>query len=247
MTAEKRRFAPWHKSDRNFFLAMVAIIWLGILMGFVPDILRHVGAHRPPYPLIVHIHGAAFVAWLCLLTAQVLLIRNKRVDLHRKLGVATAILAPVMVVLGLSTAYVVDNLHFGTPDNDPSFLSIQLADLLNFAVLASAAILCRNTSSAHKRLILLATIFISDAGFARWWGEALEKLLGHSFWANWAVDYLSDFLLVAAIGFYDLFTRRRLHPAYLIGAIWGLAIELIAVWLYASPWWKPVATRLLGH
>jgi uncharacterized membrane protein YozB (DUF420 family) len=247
MTDGKARFAPWHRSDRNFFLLMVAIIWLGILMGFVPEIIKHTAGNKQPFPLIVHLHGVAFVAWLSLLTAQVWLIRSRKVEVHRKLGIASVVLAPLMIVLGLATAYTMDRVHFGTPQSDPAFLSIQLADLLNFGVLAGAAILFRQKSSAHKRLILLATIFICDAGFARWWGEALEKLLGDGFWQDWVQDYLSDFLLVAALGAYDLITRRRLHPAYVAGAIFGLGVELIAVWLYVSPWWKPIATKLIGH
>lgn len=247
MTDGNTRFAPWHKWDRNFFLAMVATLWLGILMGFVPAILKHVATHKPPYPLIVHIHGLVFVTWLCLLTLQVLLVRNRNIDTHRALGLASIVLAPLMVVLGLATSYVVDHRNFGTPAGDAPFASIQLADLINFGVLAGAAILFRKAPSAHKRLILLATIFISDAGFSRWWGEALAKMLGDGFWQDWAVDYLSDFLLVAAIGVYDLITRRRLHPAYVAGTIFGLAVELIAIWLYVSPWWKPIATRLIGH
>lgn len=70
---------------------------------------------------------------------------------------------------------------------------------------------------------------------------------GHGLWQNWTVFYVSDFLLVALIGTYDLLTRRRLHPAYVAGAVFGLTAEVIAVWLYVSPWWKPVSIRLLGH
>ncbi|MEO9131689.1 MAG: hypothetical protein ABI240_10825 [Sphingomonas sp.] len=34
------------------------------------------------YPLIVHLHAAAFVGYLVLFTAQVALIRTSRLDLH---------------------------------------------------------------------------------------------------------------------------------------------------------------------
>jgi hypothetical protein len=246
MKYDNTGFAPFHRWDRNFFLFMVALIWLGILMGFVPDIIRHFQAHKPPYPIIVHIHGLVFVSWLALLSTQVLLIRTGRLDIHRRLGVAGMVLAPVMVALGLVTSVTVDYLHFGTPQSDPSFLAVQLADLTNFGTLAAAAFLMRGTPSAHKRLILLATIFIADAGFARWWGHDLAKL-GDGFWATWVQDYLSDLLLVAIIGLYDFITRRRLHPAYIAGAAFGLGVELIAVWLYVSPWWKPIATHLIGR
>jgi hypothetical protein len=214
----------------------------------VPDIAAHIRMHRPAYPLVVHIHAAAFVGWLCLLTTQVGLIRSGRVDIHRKLGIAGAALACIMLVLGLATSVIIDRLHFGKPDNDPSFLVIQLADLLNFGVLVAAAIVWRKTPSAHKRLILLATIFIANAGFARWWGEPIAKLVGgQGLWQNWMIFYLADLLLVALIGGYDLVTRRRLHPAFVAGALFGLTVEVVAVWFYVSPWWKPVSITLLGH
>lgn len=246
MTVGSARFAPRARWDRDFFILFVALIWLGILMGFVPEIAAHIRMHKPAYPLVVHIHAAAFVGWLCLLTTQVALIRGGRVDIHRKLGIFGAVLASTMMVLGLATSVIVDRRHFGTPDNDPQFLAIQLADLLNFGVMAGAAIAWRKISSAHKRLILLATIFIANAGFSRWWGDPIAKIVGSGLWQDWMVFFLADALLVALIGAYDLITRRRLHPAFVAGAAFGLSVEVIAVWFYTSPWWKPVSIKLLG-
>ncbi|HLY06949.1 MAG TPA: hypothetical protein VKR31_14485 [Rhizomicrobium sp.] len=246
MTAGGAHFAPRATRDRDFFLFMVALIWLGILMGFVPDIAAHLRMHKPAYPLIVHVHAAAFVGWLCLLTTQVVLIRSGRADIHRKLGVFGAILATAMVFLGLATSVVVDRLHFRTPDSDPQFLAIQLADILNFGTLAAAAIVWRKTPSAHKRLILLATIFIADAGFARWLGDSVAKVVGSGFWQDWTSFYVYDLVLVIIIGAYDLLTRRRLHPAFVAGSIFGIGVQVIAAWLYVSPWWKLASLRLLG-
>ena len=48
----------------------------------------------------MHVHGVVFVGWLAVLTAQVLLIRRRRPDLHRKLGVAAMGLAVLMVIIG---------------------------------------------------------------------------------------------------------------------------------------------------
>lgn len=244
-------FARTHRWDRNFHLMMVVLIWLGIGMGFVPEIVHRLQTHAPPYPVIVHVHAAVFVAWLCLLTAQVMLVRTRRTDLHMKLGMAGMYLSPVMVVLGIATAVVVDRLHAGKPGANSAFLSIQLSDILNFAVMASAAFALRRTPSAHKRLILLATIFIANAGFARWWeGPILHWVTRHhgeiGYWAYAAGLFLSDFLLVLLMGAYDLVTRRRLHPAYMFGALFGLLVEALAIGLYVSPGWKPVTSRLLG-
>lgn len=238
--------ADQRRRDSNFFLLLVALLWLGILMGFVPDIARHVQA-RKPFPVIVYFHGAAFVAWLGLLTVQVLLIRARRVNVHRELGMAGVALYGAMIVLGIATSVVVDYYQFVRPHSDPQFLSIQLADMVNFIVLGGAAIALRNRADTHKRLMILATICIADAGFTRWLGDSLESLLGDGYWGNWAQLYLSDFLLIALLGAYDLLTRRRLYPAYVRGAAFGLAVQLAALWLYVSPWWKPVATGLIGR
>jgi hypothetical protein len=43
-----------------------------------------------------------------LFTVQVALIRKARADIHRRLGLAGAALAAIMVVLGPATALVVD-------------------------------------------------------------------------------------------------------------------------------------------
>jgi hypothetical protein len=231
--------------DRNFFLLMVGLIWLGILMGFVPEIIGRVRADKP-FLAVVYFHGALFVGWLTLLTVQVLLIRARRVSLHRELGMAGVALYGAMLVIGVTTSVMVDNHALGTTQADPSFLSVQLADMVAFGLLGALAIALRKDPEAHKRLMILATIFIADAGFSRWWGPGLERLLGNGYWGNWAQLYLGDCLLVLLVGVYDLLRRRRLYPVYLFGALWGLAAEFIAIWLYVSPWWKPVATRLIG-
>jgi hypothetical protein len=239
-------FLPLHRWDHNFFAGMVALIWLGILMGFVPEMVQHAKGLKPPFPLIVHVHGALFVAWLSLLSVQILLIRIGRTDLHRSLGIVGAMLAGGMIVVGPVTAYVMDNVHFGTKESDPAFLAIQWGDILNFAGLVTAALLLREKSAAHKRLILLATIFISDAGFARWLGSSFA-FAGNGFVGNYLQLYVFDLLLAALIGGYDWITRRKLHPAYVAGVVWALCVQFVIIWLYVSPWWKPVATHLIGR
>jgi uncharacterized membrane protein YozB (DUF420 family) len=240
------RFAPFHRYDRNFFLAYVALIWLGILMGFGGDIVDHIKSHAPAFPLIVHVHAIAFVGWLVVLTIQVLLIRGGRHDLHRNLGLAAVALYAVMLVLGPATAFVVDHATLGTPDADPAFIAIQGADIIAFAGLAGAAILLRGNAPAHKRLMLLATLYISDAGFARWLGSDIHHLMGHGYWAQFASLYLANDALILGLGAYDLATRGRLQAVYLPAVAWTFAIQMTAIYLYLDPAWKPVAVSILS-
>jgi hypothetical protein len=240
------RFALYHRYDRSFFALYVLLIWLGISMGFGPQIARHFAQNQPAYPLIVHVHAAAFVGWLVLLTTQVLLIRTRKLELHRTLGIAATVLAGAMIVLGPATALIVQHLQLGTSHSDPAFLSVQLCDILAFAVLIIPAFLYRSQPAVHKRLILLATLYISDAGFARWFGNMAEAAWGDGFWGQAGQLYLGNDLLILGLGAYDLITRRRLHPAYVAGTACIAAIQAMAIGLYLNPLWKPVALRLIA-
>ena len=73
-------------ADRNAFLALTALVWVGVVSGFGTDSFDHVSKYGLDYPLIVHAHAMVFVGWLVLFTVQVSLIRAGRSDLHRRLG-----------------------------------------------------------------------------------------------------------------------------------------------------------------
>jgi hypothetical protein len=149
------RFAPFHKADPLFFPALLVWIWIGILAGFVPEIVTHITEHRPAYPWIVHVHGLVFVGWLALLTVQIALIRSRNVGLHRRIGVIGAYWAAALVAVGVVTAVMVDRSSFGTRRWNPQFLSVQLGDLVFFAILTAFALALRREGSTHKRLMLL--------------------------------------------------------------------------------------------
>jgi hypothetical protein len=240
------RFARHDGGDRNFFLLYVVLIWVGILSGFGPQVVHHLQSHASPYHPIIHVHAVIFVSWLALLTTQILLIRSGRPDVHRKLGVAGAILAPLMIIVGPATAVVTDRLRLVQPGADPGFLVVQMTDILAFAGLVIPALLWRKDPSVHKRLILLATLYITDAGFARWQGDAMQALLGDGFWGMTAQLYFGSDFLILGVGLYDWVTRRRLHRAYIAGVAWVAAVELTALLVYFDPRWAPLARHLLG-
>lgn len=247
MQSNTSNFLFRHPWDRYAFPGFVALIWFVILMGFVPDIIHKFRIQGFDYPLAVHIHAAVYVSWLVLLTFQTVLINRGRVAAHRRLGIFGAGLAVLVVVTGLIATYVVENRMLETPRADPAFISTLLEDVLIFGSLAGAALALRHDAAAHKRLMLLATISLLQAGFIRWWGAAMYRIFGHAFLGGWMADYLGVTMLVLGIGVYDLVTRHRLHPAYVLGAIWIFSWQFIAKWLYVSPWWKVVSLHLLGH
>ncbi len=247
MTEQSGRFAPQHPYDRNAFLGILLLGWAGVILGFGGDMADHFASHQPAYLPIVHIHAAAFVAWLVLITVQILLIRTTAYGLHKKLGVAMAVLAVAMVVLGPLAEMTVQAHIFGTKDSDPAFLAISFTEMTAFAGLTGAALLLRKYSSAHKRLMLMGTLYLTSAGFARWDGGFFAHLFGHGFWGMLILLYACSTALILAIGLYDLITRRRLHPAFMLGLVWVLANEGVSIWLYRMPAWLAFTRHLIGH
>jgi hypothetical protein len=134
-------FPPRQSADRNAFLTFTILVWVAVLSGFGTDSVKHVSKYGLDYPLIVHFHALAFVGWLALFTVQVALIRNARADIHRRLGIAGAALAMIMVVLGPAIALVVDAGRFTATGRTPEFLAVQFTDILAFAGLTATGLL----------------------------------------------------------------------------------------------------------
>jgi hypothetical protein len=232
------------RSDRNAFVLFTALVWAAVLSGFGTDSFKHVSKFGLDYPLIVHFHAVAFVGWLALFTVQVGLIRTARADIHRRLGIAGAGLAAIMVVLGPATALVVDAGRFTATGRTPEFLAVQFTDILAFAGLTAAGLLLRARPAAHKRLMLLGLIYISDAGFARLINGTIASPFSLGEWGDL---YLGSDLLMLGLGVYDLATRRRFHPAYIAGVVWMLALQVTALRLLGNATWKAMSLHLIGH
>jgi hypothetical protein len=76
-------------------------------------------------------------------------------------------------------------------------------------------------------------------------GPWLGPTLGDGYWQFWVQIFGGSALLIAGIAVYDGITRRRLHPAFVYGALAAVAGEVAASWLYYSPGWKVVATSII--
>ena len=244
------RFPKDHFWDRIFYPFFVGLIWLGVGLGFGPELVQHIKGNEAPYPLVVHLHAAAFVCWCVLLMAQSLLIRMGRRQIHRRLGIAAIGLAGVMLVLGPAVAIAIQRaqLSLAHPSpvfGNPAFLAVQLGGIFAFGVLVSSGFLLRRKPSAHRRLMLLATLAISDAGFARWTAPWLHHVMGGGFWADFAGNYAANDVLILALGAYDLVTRRRLHPAWVAGASYIFLSQFTATALLENAAWKAIALNFI--
>jgi len=116
------------------------------------------------------VHGAAMTAWFLLLLVQTALIATRRRGVHRRLGIAGACVAVVIVVLNpLVVAWSVPHLMAGNDSTELTAL-IVVADLLLvgiFAALVGLAIRWRRYPETHSRMLVLASLAVSGPALGR--------------------------------------------------------------------------------
>jgi hypothetical protein len=201
------------RQDDIFFAGMAILILGTVFLGFARSYYL-AGVFQAPLPnLLIHLHGAVFSAWILLLAAQTSLISAGRLDMHRRLGMLGAGLAAAMVVLGILSATDALARGFVPPGSnlDPkTFYAIPFLQTVFFCVLIVGAMRARADGPAHKRLILIATIPVMGPAVNRW------PYLRHTL-PILTLAIVDSFVPLVA-GF-DLWSRRRMHPATLRGGL----------------------------
>ena len=205
--------------DRVFFTTMILLLWASILYGFSKTYFL-AGMVRAPLPnLLIHVHGAAFTLWMVLLLVQTTLITTRQVKVHRTLGVAGFGLAVAMVGLGFFAA--IDAMRRGSGPlglDAQTFFIIPVSDMLVFSVLVFWAFRMRRNPEFHKRLILMSSIALVDAGVGRW---PVAFLQAHPP----AQDLIPLAFLLLMMAF-DGVQLHRVSKATIWGSVWLMAIHV---------------------
>lgn len=233
-------------AERNFFtwisIAMAVAVFIGFartfyLKSFFPDSAGMI----PPEPFF-RIHGALFTAWMVLLVSQALLIRVRKIAIHRRLGMLGVSLAAAMYVTGIWGALIAANRpggFLGIPVPPDQFLIVPVIDLSLFALFVAWAVAKRSAPQTHKRLMLFATINLIGAAIARWPFEVIGDYAPVS-------NSLVQFAFVVAIFFWDFRSEGRIRgitlTAFAITLVFGVGRFLFL----ASPAWLAVAHWLMG-
>jgi len=220
------------------------VVWGAILAGFGLDVARYQG-EAPPPPFILDFHAAVFVLWLALVTLQILWVEMGNLRRHKQLGWLTVAVSVLMVPLGLTAALVDQVRQVTHPDYAPQFLALEFEEMIAFSAFMTAGVIFRRNPAAHKRLMLLSAVAISDAGFARIWIMGIKTEIPGLF--GWWLQYFwGIFLILVAMGVWDLWRRRSIHPAVLFGAALLWTGEIITTILNFSPAWRELMVRLVN-
>lgn len=236
VTVPSHRLKP--RTQRLFFSGMAAAMAAIIFVGFGQTYYLKWFFETPPLPPLLHLHGALFTLWPVLLVLQTALVASRRIDFHRRVGIAGAIIAALMILVGSVTA-VARAKAIALPPGATSplaFLTIPLGDMLVFAILVGTGLFVRRQADTHKRLMLLATISILPAATARLPLAFIQEGGPLAFFG--LADLLIGFCLL-----YDWAERGRVHRATLwggLGIVLSQPLRLIlghtGAWLTFATW-----------
>jgi hypothetical protein len=201
---------------RLFFVVMAAAVIVTVFAGFAPTFyLRGSFTQNRSMSALLHVHGIVFSAWVSLFLIQTLLIARGSRRLHQRLGWIGAGIAAAMVML--VTAAVIEQLGrvngFPPP---PLALALSAFDIIVFGLFVGTGVYLRKRPDWHKRFMLSATIILLGAPMFRF----IIHFVGTGDMAK--VSIVSTLLVDAFFlpcFVYDLLTRHRVHPAYLVALV----------------------------
>jgi len=231
-----------HRADRDhrLYLWFAIFMPLIVLLGFARTYYLRGVFNGPAVPsLLVHVHGAVMTSWVLLFIAQVWLVASRRTKLHMRLGIAGAVLASLVVVIGMLTGIAA-----AARDHTPGppalqFLIIPLGDVFLFGILIGVALYFRRRLDIHKRLMLVAAIHLLPPAISR---------IPVSFITNGgplAFFGLTDLCLLTCLAI-DTIKNRKLHPAFLWGTIAVIAWQPLRILIAGTSTWNQFAAWLVS-
>ena len=226
------------RRTRRFYVGMAIAIAITVFAGFSRSYFLKPWYATPELSGLLHIHGLIFTAWVLFFLAQTVLVATGRTYLHRRMGVAGAVLAALVLIVG--TAVAITRAKTGVSPipgvSSLGFLAIPLFDMVVFAALVGTALYFRRRLETHKRLMTLSMISLLAAPIARMSFIPLPPGPPTFFG-------LSDLFIVALL-VYDLSTRGKVHPATIWGGLLIVASQPLRLMISGTGPWLAFASWL---
>ena len=230
---------PGRVNDRRLYILAAIFTPLIVLAGFARTYYLKPFFSTPDLPgRIVHLHGIIMTTWVVLFVVQVTLVAKRRTRVHQRLGIFGGVLAALVVIVGILTALYAAARGASPGPPALSFLIIPIGDMLIFSVLIGLALYFRRKLDVHKRLMLLAAINLLTPAIAR---IPLGFIIAGGPLAFFG---LTDLCLLACVAF-DTIKHRRLHPVFLWGTIFLIAMQPLRLLLAGTSVWMNFAAALV--
>lgn len=227
------------RSPRFYLLIALALVAF-VVVGFAPSYYLRILTDPPPLTTLLHAHAVVFTVWMGLFLAQVGLVAAHRVDLHRKLGITSAIFAGIAVAVGVLSVFQTAISNHVSPSGlaPPQFSIVGFTTIGLFAVFIGLGIAWRRRPGLHRRFMMLGFIASISPATAR-----VLRLLDLQPHRDLLIP-LCVALFVAACLVHDWRKYRVVHPAYVIGGLVIVTSWPLRLMVGRSEWYFPIGERV---
>lgn len=233
---------PQFQPRPAFYKLITAGLAIFVIVAFSRTYYLRFLTALPPLTWLMFFHGLVFTIWVLLFAAQARLIAAHRVDLHRKLGIFSAIFALLVVGVGIATVFpsaLGDRVRpWGLTPPQNSILGF--TSLTLFSTFIALGVAFRKRASLHKRFMVMAMIGALTPAASRFC-----TLLGLREQAPWLIPII----LASAVAWCLIADWRRyrlVHPVYAVGGTLVVASWPIRILIGRSEWYQPVAEWVLS-
>jgi hypothetical protein len=219
------------RADDIFFTTMSVLMLAIVVIGFAPSYFLRGAVFAKLPSLLVHLHGAVFSLWIILFVVQSSLVSAGNLRLHRKLGVLGAVLAGLMVILGILATFGTLHRHAVLPSffTPASFLIDNVLGIIVFGAYVAFAIWQRNNRPVHKRVLLIANVMLMTPALSRM--TLTMPIMAHYPFLIGVIPLA----MILSLLIFDLFTWKRPLAATVIGGLIYIAFNPIADHIVKTP------------
>jgi hypothetical protein len=245
---------PARDAARWFYVWMAGACTLIAFGGFAPTYWLQLAPGTFVGSPLLHLHAMLFSAWPLYFLLQTTFAARGRIQRHRAWGLLGISLATAMVFVGFAAAdqVLAKRLAAGMGDRARAFHIVSTTMITLFGAFVCAAIVYVRRPEVHKRLMLLATITILPPAIARLFfavqvgiSPGLRPGLGppRTVESVLTSGLIASALILAGV-IYDRRTRGRVHPAYVLGGVIVVALQVLRMPISTTHPWYAIADFL---
>lgn len=148
----------------SFFILILALITWGFYRTYLVFFPSFKG-----FSFIHHFHGVVMMIWMMMLIVQPLLIRSGRISIHRVIGKASFLIAPLVVLTIFLTAQLgYYKVEPGLTNTDKiANIALPIPSMFAFAIFYILAIINRRKTYDHLRYMIGTALLMIGPGFGR--------------------------------------------------------------------------------
>jgi hypothetical protein len=230
------------KLQDNIAYLFIAI-WICALIGFHKTYTIFFPAFEG-FHWEQHFHGTMLMAWFGMLIIQPLLIRYRKNKIHRALGKAGYILAPLVCYsIFLVTKMVYHREIAVRPENSVlSQLSLDIPTIFIFGLFFILAMVNRHNSGIHMRYMIGTSLLMVGPGL----GRALIIFGGIPFPLTVSIVYYISEIVAVLLLLNDVRNKANLKPMLTVTIILIInhiiwAFQESVLWLTIARWFANIA------